>query len=218
MLVKKNNAKKTEKQEESNQEVKNEELINEVKNNNEENQGKENNSIQSLNINEIKEMNKKYDEQFEIVVNVQDKQYKVMIDRYFSPTKINDLVADLVKGQEKMTVKKVDIEDYAVPYYLFLLIKYFTNAVDDVTKDIFEGFEVMRLFTDEGILEQIFNSFPKDQIEFVTEKISELEKNYDEFIKVMAEKISNDEIKLDNENVFQTKQWAEENKVENKEQ
>lgn len=140
-----------------------------VKNNNQ-------NKTKNLTLTDINKLNKQYNEQFE--VTLQD-QYKIKIDKKFKRTKIQKIIIELQEVIEELRQKDVTINTIQdiLSIYQMLILKHFTSLPLPQNISIEKMLAVCEKLIDTGLFEEIWNSFPQEQIEFLGQEVDKYVKN-----------------------------------------
>jgi hypothetical protein len=136
--------------------------------------------ITKLNSSAILQGHSKQFIQEELTITINGKDYKVLIDQKFRPTKLNELILELLNNFEN--INKLN-EAVKISYFMFLVIKYFSDV--DVAKcEKFEDqIRVLNAMLDLEIFDKIINAFPEDELKKVNEYMIKFGERMDEFLK-----------------------------------
>lgn len=142
-----------------------------------------------LTLSAIEKENKKYKEQFKVEVN----GYELMVDKYFSPKKMNNLIEQLRKTAEYINKnEEIDEEKFDfISYSLLLMIKYFTNLEipDELSQELF----VLEQLIEGEFFIGIINELPEQEVKKLEEKI----KVYTDGLQKFIADIKDNEVMLD---------------------
>ena len=99
----------------------------------------------------------------EITVTIDDKDFKVVIDKDFKETKITEMFTELVKRSDY--ARKNDVDFDVTAFLLVLIIKHFTD-IEFVEKEELKDtmdYEIRTLnaLINLGVFEEIMNNFDK---------------------------------------------------------
>jgi hypothetical protein len=120
------------------------------------------------------------------VITSGGKDYEVLMDEKFKTTKLSKMIFEGIENQKQLTDENVKIS-----YYLFLMIKYFTD-VEIETEDLAEQLAILNEMIDLGIYEQLTAAIPESEIKRASDFMLKLANK----IKVMTEqKKSIEEVK-----------------------
>ncbi|MCK9331180.1 MAG: hypothetical protein M0Q94_14990 [Candidatus Cloacimonetes bacterium] len=137
-----------------------------------------------LNLNIINQANENSFPTKEIEIIVGDKPYLVVIDTVFKTTKIEKMIKSLVKSENIKKFEEFD-ESVKLSYYMYLLIKTFTN-LDIPDKLSFEQeINLISSLIDLGIYEKVMAEFSEDEIKKVNDFLHKFNLNLNDAIKEM---------------------------------
>ena len=119
---------------------------------------------------------KKEEIQKTITVQIDGKNYDILVDQKFKTTKISDMVTDGVKKFKDYEELPPTVQ---VGFFSYLLIKYFTDLDLSVVKTFKEDIHMMNSLIDLGVFEKIVSEFPEEEIS----KVNEYMVNYTNKIK-----------------------------------
>jgi hypothetical protein len=139
---------------------------------------------QNLNLANLKKEVKKVESQSETSIFINETEYKLKVDDNFLPTKMHELLDDLVEFLNEAN-DKVKLLDIANPYITLLLIKHFTSL--DISDDIDEAVDALRVFVDLDILHDILNAMPEKEVVKVYELIATTVNRMQENMEITAE-------------------------------
>ena len=118
--------------------------------------------------------------QKQVIVNINKKDYEVLVDQKFLPTKLNQLILESVSNYDNL--KDLD-ESVKVSYLMLLAIKYFTN-VEIAKTDSFETqIRVLNALLDLEILDKILGEFPESELEKINDYMLKFNSKIDKFLK-----------------------------------
>jgi len=118
--------------------------------------------------------------QKQVIVNINKKDYEVLVDQKFLPTKLNQLILESVSNYDNL--KDLD-ESVKVSYLMLLAIKYFTNVEITKTNDFETQIRVLNALLDLEILDKILGEFPESELEKINEYMLKFNSKIDEFMK-----------------------------------
>jgi len=118
--------------------------------------------------------------QKKVIVNINKKDYEVLVDQKFRNSKIQEMIAESLKN---LAIYNDLNDSVRTSYIMFLFIKYFTNL--DVAKvDNFEDqIRVLNAMIDLDIYSILVNSFPESELEKINEYMLKFNSKIDNFIK-----------------------------------
>lgn len=155
--------------------------------------------IKHLTLQELKKQDKKAVTSEKAQVTIGDAEYRFTYDSRFRPTKINDLIDDLIK-LFNMGQNRLELFEMASPYTALLILKHFTSI--EVPDDIDDALVMLRLFIDLESLDVIINELPESEVVRIFTIIAETTENitanldeHDAEADALTEQIVNDEIK-----------------------
>jgi len=118
--------------------------------------------------------------QKKVTVNINKKDYEVLVDQKFLPTKLNQLILESVSNYDNL--KELD-ESVKVSYLMFLSIKYFTD-VEIAKTDSFETqIRILNALINLEILDKILSEFPESELEKINDYMLKFNSNIDKFMK-----------------------------------
>ena len=115
-----------------------------------------------------------------VIVNINKKDYEVLVDQKFLPTKLNQLILESVSNYDNL--KNLD-ESVKVSYLMLLAIKYFTNVEITKTNDFETQIRVLNALLDLEILDKILGEFPESELEKINDYMLKFNSKIDEFMK-----------------------------------
>ena len=123
-----------------------------------------------------------------IHIDVEGNMYEVLIDKKFQPTKIQELIMEMLEKQQQIS-KFEDI--FNMTYYVnYLIIKYFTNISIANVNDFEKQIRVFKALLDLEIFEKVVESFDQSEIDKINKyikKVSENAKNLENNPEAMEE-------------------------------
>lgn len=162
--------------------------------------------LEDLTVDMLSKAHEKYETTREelifIEVGEEIKTVKLGFYEKFSPSSIKDCISEFIKNMDlanKVTRKK--IEGLTEPYFMYLLIKYFTEMGKEMPSTLKEQLASMNHMMDIGVFFQIISHFDDDELEKTREaladavvKIEEGQSIIDEVKKLAEGKIENKEL------------------------
>jgi len=136
--------------------------------------------INKLNSSVILEAYSKEFSQKKVVITIGNKNYEVLVDQKFRNTVIQEMFLESLNNHDNY---KDLSESIKTSYFMFLLIKYFTDLEIAKTDDFEYQIRLLNALLDLGIYEMLINSFPESEIEKVNEYVIKFSKNIGEFMK-----------------------------------
>jgi hypothetical protein len=127
-----------------------------------------------LNSNIIKGAFEKEYKKKKVVVELAGEKYTILIDEKFRNTKIMDLIYEAFRAESVLEGQSNNVKD---AYYVFLVIKYFTDLDIAQTDDIYEQLNIMSIMIDLDILNKIMAEFDTEEIKRAIAMISNFSKN-----------------------------------------
>ena len=118
--------------------------------------------------------------QRKVIININKKDYDVLVDQVFLPTKLNKLIMESVSNYEK--IKELD-ESVKISYLMFLAIKQFTNLDFSKTDDFKTQISILNAMLDLEIFDKIVSEFPESELEKINEYMLKFNDRIDEFLK-----------------------------------
>jgi len=118
--------------------------------------------------------------QRKVIVHINKKDYEVLVDQKFIPTKLNQLILESVSNYDNL--KELD-ESVKVSYLMFLSIKYFTD-VEIAKTDSFETqIRILNALINLEIFDKIISEFPESELEKINDYMLKFNSRIDEFMK-----------------------------------
>ena len=118
--------------------------------------------------------------QRKVIININKKDYDVLVDQVFLPTKLNKLIMESVSNYEK--IKELD-ESVKISYLMFLAIKQFTNLDFSKTDDFKTQISILNAMLDLEVFDKIVSEFPESELEKINEYMLKFNSRIDQFIK-----------------------------------
>jgi len=151
-----------------------------------------------LNLNIINQANDNSFTIKEIEIVVGDKPYSVKIDQNFRTTKIEKMIKSLVKSENLKKFGEFD-ESIKLSYYMFLIIREFSNLDIPDNLSIEEEINLISNLIDLGIFEKIIAEIPEGEIMKVNDYLQKFNINLN---KALEEINEGKNVSLENENVI----------------
>ena len=117
--------------------------------------------------------------QRKVIIHINKKDYDVLVDQVFLPTKLNALIMESISNYENL--KDLD-ESVKISYLMFLAIKTFTNLDVSKTDDFKTQISVLNAMLDLEIFDKIVSEFPESELEKINEYMLKFNSRIDEFI------------------------------------
>ena len=118
--------------------------------------------------------------QRKVIIHINKKDYDVLVDQVFLPTKLNALIMESISNYENL--KDLD-ESVKISYLMFLAIKTFTNLDVSKTDDFKTQISVLNAMLDLEIFDKIVSEFPESELEKINEYMLKFNSNIDKFMK-----------------------------------
>ena len=118
--------------------------------------------------------------QKKVFIHINKKDYDVLVDQKFRPTKLNELIVEAITNYDKF--KELD-ESVKVSYLMFLAIKYFTNLEVAKTDTLEEQIRILNAMLDLEIFDKIVSEFPESELEKINDYMLKFNDRIDEFMK-----------------------------------
>jgi len=118
--------------------------------------------------------------QKEITVTINKKDYKVLVDQKFLPTKLNQLILESVSNYDNL--KELD-ESVKVSYLMFLSIKYFTDVEIAKTDSFEDQIRILNALINLEVFDKIISEFPESELEKINDYMLKFNSKIDEFMK-----------------------------------
>ena len=118
--------------------------------------------------------------QKKVIVTLNKKDYEVLVDQKFLPTKLNALIMESISNYDNL--KELD-ESVKISYLMFLAIKTFTNVEIAKTDDFQTQIRVLNAMLDLEIFDKILGEFAESELEKINDYMLKFNDRIDEFIK-----------------------------------
>ena len=115
-----------------------------------------------------------------VIVNINKKDYEVLVDQKFLPTKLNQLILESVSNYDNL--KELD-ESVKVSYLMFLTIKYFTDVEITKTDSFEDQIRILNALINLEIFDKIISEFPESELEKINDYMLKFNSRIDEFMK-----------------------------------
>jgi hypothetical protein len=113
--------------------------------------------------------------QKKVILDIGGNNYEVLIDEKFRTSKLQAMILEALQNIGSL---KEYGESVTTSYYLFLMIKYFSD-IEVETESIEEQIKLLNQMIDLEIFEKVINSFPESEIQ-----------RTNQFIKKFAERVT----------------------------
>jgi len=118
--------------------------------------------------------------QRKVIIHINKKDYEVLVDQVFRPTKLNALIMESISNYDNL--KELD-ESVKVSYLMFLAIKYFTNLEVAKTDTLEDQIRILNAMLNLEIFDKIISEFPESELEKINEYMLKFNDKIDEFVK-----------------------------------
>jgi len=118
--------------------------------------------------------------QRKVIITINKKDYEVLVDQIFIPTKLNQLIIESISNYDNL--KDLD-ESVKVSYLMFLAIKTFTNVEIAKTDDFKTQINVLNAMLNLEIFDKIVSEFPESELEKINDYMLKFNSRIDEFMK-----------------------------------
>ena len=157
--------------------------------------------------------------QKQVTVTINKKDYEVLVDQKFLPTKIQQLIQEGISNLDNFNGLDDSVR---TSYFLYLIIKYFSDIEIAKTNDFETQIRIMNSLINLEIFDKIIGEFPESELEKINEYMLKFNSRIDEFMKdgkgiEYLKKIMGDELvdkvdESDNEVINETNELV--NKIE----
>ena len=117
--------------------------------------------------------------QKKVNIHINKKDYEVLVDQKFLPTKLNALIMESISNYDNL--KDLD-ESVKVSYLMLLAIKTFTNVEIAKTDDFQTQIKVLNAMLDLEIFDKIIGEFPESELEKINDYMLKFNSRIDQFI------------------------------------
>jgi len=118
--------------------------------------------------------------QRKVIITINKKDYEVLVDQKFRPTKLNELIVEAITNYDNF--KELN-ESVKVSYLMFLAIKYFTNLEVAKTDTLEDQIRVLNAMLDLEIFDKILGEFAESELEKINEYMLKFNDKIDQFVK-----------------------------------
>lgn len=118
--------------------------------------------------------------QKKLILNIGNKDYEILVDEKFKTSKIKEMILEAITSFD--TLKEYN-ENIKMSYYMFLLIKYFTDIEIAKTDSLEEQIRILNAMIDMEIYDKIINTFDEKEMK----KASDFMISFSEKLKDMME-------------------------------
>jgi len=117
--------------------------------------------------------------QKKVFIHINKKDYDVLVDQKFLPTKLNALIMESISNYDNL--KELD-ESVKISYLMFLAIKTFTDIQIAKTDDFKTQISVLNAMLNLEIFDKIVSEFPESELEKINEYMLKFNDKIDQFI------------------------------------
>jgi len=118
--------------------------------------------------------------QKKVNIHINKKDYEVLVDQKFLPTKLNALIMESISNYENL--KNLD-ESVKISYLMLLAIKQFTDIEIAKTDDFEYQIRVLNSLINLEVFDKIVSEFPESELEKINEYMLKFNNKIDEFMK-----------------------------------
>ena len=118
--------------------------------------------------------------QRKITVNINKKDYEVLVDQKFLPTKIQQLIQEGISNLDNFNGLDDSVR---TSYFLYLIIKYFSDIEIAKTDDFETQIRIMNSMINLEIFDKILGEFEESELEKVNDYILKFNGNLNELLK-----------------------------------
>jgi len=115
-----------------------------------------------------------------VTVNINKKDYEVLVDQKFIPTKIQQLIQEGISNLDNFNGLDDSVR---TSYFFYLIIKYFSNIEIAKTDSFEDQIRIMNSMINLEIFDKILGEFEESELEKVNEYISKFNGNLNELLK-----------------------------------
>lgn len=150
-----------------------------------------------LNFANMQEEAEQLSERYEAFVYSENgEEYSLFIDHLFSNSKISTTLTEFAEGLRTSRLHEFEWGHISLMYAHLLIIRHFTSL--DVPSDFKGQLDYMKHLIDLGLLSQVFELLPVDQVSIIYEKLGELVDNVEDQIRSLKNEskpiLTNDEV------------------------
>ena len=118
--------------------------------------------------------------QKKVNIHINKKDYEVLVDQVFLPTKLNALIMESISNYDNL--KELD-ESVKISYLMLLAIKQFTDIEIAKTDDFEYQIRVLNSLINLEVFDKIVSEFPESELEKINDYMLKFNDRIDEFIK-----------------------------------
>jgi len=118
--------------------------------------------------------------QKKVTITINNKDYDVLVDQKFRPTKLNELIMESISNYEKL--KELN-ESVKISYLMLLAIKQFTDIEIAKTDDFEYQIRVLNSLINLEVFDKIVSEFPESELEKINDYMLKFNDRIDEFLK-----------------------------------
>jgi len=115
-----------------------------------------------------------------VTVNINKKDYEVLVDQKFLPTKIQQLIQEGISNLDNFNGLDDSVR---TSYFFYLIIKYFSDIEIAKTNDFETQIRIMNSMINLEIFDKILGEFEESELEKVNEYILKFNGNLNELLK-----------------------------------
>ena len=115
-----------------------------------------------------------------VTVNINKKDYEVLVDQKFLPTKIQQLIQEGISNLDNFNGLDDSVR---TSYFFYLIIKYFSDIEIAKTDDFETQIRIMNSMINLEIFDKILGEFEESELEKVNEYILKFNGNLNELLK-----------------------------------
>ena len=118
--------------------------------------------------------------QKKVTITINKKDYEVLVDQKFIPTKIQQLIQEGISNLDNFNGLDDSVR---TSYFLYLIIKYFSDIEIAKTNDFETQIRIMNSLINLEIFDKILGEFEESELEKVNEYILKFNGNLNELLK-----------------------------------
>jgi hypothetical protein len=118
--------------------------------------------------------------QKKIIIDIYNKDYEVLLDEKFSIVKLQTLMCEFIENFKYLQDASYGVK---INYYMFLIIKYFSDIDITKTESFEDQIKALNAFIDLEIFEKISNAFQPEEVTKAFEFIKKFADRVEQFVK-----------------------------------